>query len=124
MRVGGAFPFPQNAVPIYLGQGEQCYVPEGNFLLTLGFATELQWFDPTDLIWRSYAQPLTQSIQIESDGYNWRLCNMSGVVVGGTITNAGSGGTNGIGATQTGVSVSFGAAPANGVAAAGYAVVG
>jgi hypothetical protein len=52
--------------------------------------------------------------------------NNSGTCVGGNITNAGSGGTNGIGPNQTGSTVTF-AAPAAGGATAtaqGYVVVG
>jgi hypothetical protein len=124
MRIGGAFAPSQPSIPITLGSGGQCFLPEGNFLVSLGFVTVLQWWDPTDLVWRDYAMPLMQGVEIESDGYNWRLLNMSGVVTGATITAAGSGAAaNGIGATQTGVNVAF-AAPAAGVTATGYAIVG
>lgn len=124
MRIGGAFSPAQPSIPITLGSGGQAILPEGGWLISLGFCTILQWWDPTDLVWRDYAQPLQQGVQIETDGYNWRLFNNSGTVNGCTITAAGSGATaNGIGATQTGVSVAI-AAPAAGITATAYAIVG
>jgi hypothetical protein len=94
-------------------------------MVTTGSQTVLEWWDPTDAIWRNYAGPNTWE-QISSDGANFRLVNLSGVVVGGNITNAGSGGTNGIGPIQTGSTVAFAAPAAGGVTATaqGYVVVG
>jgi hypothetical protein len=49
---------------------------------------------------------------------------MSGVVSAVQITNAGSSGTNGIGSAATGTTIGFGSAPANGIAAQAYPIVG
>ena len=125
MRIGGAFPFGQVAVPVGLAGGEAFYFPPGTYQYVLGNQTVLQYFDPTDAAWRNVAWPGSWGNVASSDGYNWRLINLSGVVTGASITNAGSGGTtNGIGTLTTGVTVGFGAAPANGVAAAAYPIVG
>jgi len=123
-RIGGPFNFGQTALPIALGPGGIFVPPPGNYLVTLGLTTVLQYYDPTLQEWRVYAQPQADALPVAMDGTNWRLVNMSGVVIGANITNAGSGATNGIGQAATGVSVSFGAAPSNGVAAQGYAIVG
>jgi hypothetical protein len=132
-QIRGIFPFPstspQNSggVPgvLTLQSGGVWYPPAGTYLITTGSQTIVQWYDPTDGIWRQYAGP--ESInQLSCDGTNYRLLNNSGTCVGGNITNAGSGGTNGIGPVQTGSTVSF-AAPAAGGAPAtaqGYVVVG
>jgi len=108
-----------------LASGGVWYPPSGTYLITTGSQTIVQWWDPTNAIWRQYAGPETLA-QISCDGANYRLVNNSGTCVGGNITNAGSGGVNGIGPNQTGSTVTF-AAPAAGGAPAtaqGYVVVG
>ena len=131
-QIRGVFPLPFtspqiNGVPnvLTLPSGGIYYPPPGTYLINTGGQTICQWWDPTNAIWRNYAGPETLA-QISCDGTNYRLVNMSGVVVGANITNAGSGGTNGIGPTQTGATVAFAAPAAGGVTATaqGYAVVG
>jgi hypothetical protein len=124
MRIGGAFTFGQGAVPVGLAGGEVAYLPPGNYYVQLGNQTCLQVFDSVNMIWRNIGFP-GGNLQVNStDGYNWRLVNMSGVVQALQITNAGSGGTNGIGTAATGTAIGFGAAPSNGIAAAAYPIVG
>jgi hypothetical protein len=131
-QMRGYFPLPsaspQNTgVPqiLTLPSGGIYYTPPGEYLITTGSQTVIEWWDPVGAIWRNYAGPNTWE-QISSDGANYRLVNLSGVVVGANITNAGSGGTNGIGPIQTGSTVSFAAPAAGGVTATaqGYVVVG
>lgn len=123
-RIGG--PFPVNfsgAFPVSLSGGQIIYLPAGNFWGTLGSQTVLQWFDPVAYSWRNYNN--STPFSFDSDGSNWRLVNMSGVVQGASITNAGSGGTNGIGAVATGTIVTFGAGSSGaGGTATGYAIIG
>jgi len=131
-QMRGFFPLPPTSpqnigVPnvISLASGGVGYPPSGTYLITTGSQTIVQWWDPTDAIWRQYAGPETLA-QISCDGANYRLLNNSGTCVGANITNAGSGGVNGIGPNQTGSTVTF-AAPATGGAPAtaqGYVVVG
>ncbi len=131
-QMRGFFPLPPTSpqnigVPnvISLASGGVWYPPSGTYLITTGSQTIVQWWDPTDAIWRQYAGPETLA-QISCDGANYRLLNNSGTCVGANITNAGSGGVNGIGPNQTGSTVTF-AAPATGGAPAtaqGYVVVG
>jgi hypothetical protein len=127
-RIGGAFPFPTAQVNegggiIALASGGMFYLPPGEWACTTGTVTCLQWFDPIDQIWRGVQEPTLQGQMISSDGFNYRLINLSGVVTGAAITNAGSGGTNGIGNTATSASVVF-TGPSAGVTATGYPIVG
>ncbi len=110
---------------VMLASGGQYVIPQGNYLCQLGSQTVAEWYDQNNGLWR-VVQPSGDLMQISSDGGNYRLVNMSGVVVGPNITNAGSGGTNGIGPSQTGSTVTFGAPAAGGVTATatGYVVVG
>lgn len=129
-RIGGVFPFSQQMPAngdgeIPLPSGGIYLIPPGNYVPLTGSQTNLQWFDPNQLAWRVLF-PTDTPVPISSDGTNYRLVNLSGVVVGASITNAGSGGTNGIGATATGVTVAFGAPAAGGAlaTATAYPIVG
>ena len=124
MRIGGAFPYGQASVPVGLGGGEIWYMPPGGYYCNLGSVTLLQVFDNVNQIWRNIGYPGGNLQVTESDGFNYRLVNMSGNIAAVNITNAGSGGTNGIGTAATGVTIGFGAAPANGIAAQAYPIVG
>ncbi len=128
-RIGGAFPFPVPGIVngggvVSLSSGEVFYPPAGNYIVSCGDQSVLQFWDSVSQLWRNFGPPGANAMNFATDGYNWRLFNASGVVVGTTITNAGTTGTNGIGATATGASVSFGAAPTNGRFATGYPIVG
>jgi hypothetical protein len=131
-QIRGLFPLPftspqNNGLPniVTLPSGGVWYPPSGTYLITTGSQTIVEWWDQTDAIWRQYAGPETLA-QISADGSNYRLVNNSGTCVGGNITNAGSGGVNGIGPIQTGSTVTFAAPAAGGVTAQaqGYVVVG
>src|SRR5712671_2010272 len=131
-QIRGYFPLPSGSPQntgapqvLTLPSGGIYYPPSGEYLITTGSQTVIQWWDPTNAIWRNYAGPNTWE-QISADGANYRLVNLSGVVVAANITNAGSGGVNGIGPNQTGSTVTFAAPAAGGVTATaqGYAVVG
>ena len=130
-RIGGAFPLPFPIVQaangaVILGGGGVFYPPAGNYFLSLGDVTALQYFDGQSQQWRVLGAPDSPPMFVSVDGYNFRLLNMSGIITGAAITNAGTGGTNGIGSVATGVNIAF-AAPAAGGApatATGYAIVG
>jgi hypothetical protein len=130
-RIGGLFPFPlrtpgSGGGEVVLVGGGTYTFPPGNFLVCTGSQTNVQWFDPNEQQWRNVMPTVSDVIDVSSDGCNYRLMNMSGVVVGASITNAGSGGTNGIGSAATGVVVSFSNPAVGGalLAATGYAIVG
>lgn len=129
-RIRGFYPDSITEIPygggqVPLASGGMFYPPGGDYLVWLGGQTCLQHWDPIGGQWQEIGNPNTDALPMWSDGCNWRLVNMSGVVTGTAITNSGSGGTNGIGATATGVSVVFtGPGVTGGVTALGYAIVG
>jgi hypothetical protein len=125
MRIYGPAPFGQPSVAVPLSGGEVFYAPPGNYMTALGNQTVVQFFDSVNLLWRNVGFPGGFFGEFATDGFNFRLVNMSGVVQGALITNAGSGATtNGVGATATGVTIGFGAAPTNGIAASAYPIIG
>lgn len=124
VRIGGAFPFGQNLRVVDLPPGGLYYPPAGNYLINLGSCSVLQFWDNLGQQWRGAGWPLSTAVPFQTDGYNWRIVNLSGVVIAASITNAGSGYTNGIGAAATGVSITFGSAPSAGRVPAAQAIVG
>jgi hypothetical protein len=94
-----------NAVRVAPGQSYN--IPPGNFMLTSGPYTSLQWLDPVTGKFRTVgASPLNAPQFIQSDGGNYRLANLTGCPVGALITNAGgANATNGIGSAATGLTI-------------------
>jgi len=136
IRIGGDFPFGAGmpagwsntvgAVVYQLAPGQAIFPPAGKYEFTSSLVSILQNWDPQEQTWRAYGGlgPNSDAQDFETDGFNWRIFNSSGVVIGANITAAGSGATNGIGTNITAATVSLGAAPANGIAAVMYPVIG
>lgn len=110
-QIRGAFPFPVAQIAEFGGKivlpgGGIIYPPSGEYLVSLGTNTVIEMFLPIEQVWQSIA---SASDYMPFDGYNTRLHNITGCVTALTITGAGSGGTNGIGATATGATVAIAA---------------
>jgi hypothetical protein len=96
-----------------LAAGASFVIPAGNWNVRLGPYSTVQEFDPVLQIFRPHGDDGVTwgSIgggtfrQVQSDGQNWRIANLTGCAVGALITTAGSAMTNGIGTTATGVTV-------------------
>jgi hypothetical protein len=128
-RIGGIFPFPfetpQTGDGTYSLAGGGVYVPPaGDWQVVCDANTQLQWFNPNTLVW----QPSTAGAafqQVSTDPANFRIINTTGTVTGTTITGAGTGATNGIGTTATGVTLVFTASPVGAIATAvAFPIVG
>lgn len=104
---GIGLPFPQNLYPSdlqnapidcssnrqVLAPGESFVVPAGDWTIALGGYLVLQFIDPITGVWTfasgsAYTRGL---ILISSDGFNVRIANLTGCVVGAVVANAGSG---------------------------------
>lgn len=83
---------------IQLAAAEIFNLPAGTYMVIPGSYTSVQFLDPVTGTWRTInAENSFQPIVLDSDGGNFRLANLTGTPVGGFITNAGSGLTNGFG---------------------------
>lgn len=129
-QIRGPFPLPftspqntQMPSALLLQQGQAYPLPPGEYLVQTGDQTVIQVYDPVNGFWRNYSPPCSMC-QISLDGFNYRLINLSGCVVGAFITAAGSAGTNGIGPLQTGVTITWGSAPSPGRVPSAYGIVG
>jgi hypothetical protein len=128
-QIRGAFPFPlaqpqEGGGVIALASGGTFQFPSGEWLLQTGANTAVQWWDPIAQAWRNYVSASNIADYFSTDGYNYRMLNLTGIVQVASFT-AGSGGTNGIGFAATGAAVSIIASNTTGGAqATAYAVVG
>ena len=119
---------PSTAVTLQGGQ--YTVLPAGQYLVMPGKYTFFQWYDPVSTTWKNFQTP-TQSgpYYISSDGYNYRLANMTGCVVGAVVTNGGTANTAKNGFWAAGSSLTSGVVattttPSSGVAATFNAIVG
>lgn len=69
----------------------------GQYIVSLGAVSEFQVKDSGSSQWKRTAisSSVTKALLVSSDGTNYRVANTTDVPVSGTITNAGSGLTNG-----------------------------
>ena len=106
-----------------MGSGGVCYFPPGEYVVLTDASCQIERWDPTENVWASFIAASTGGF-ISVDGFNFRVHNITGVVSGNTLT-AGSGMTNGIGPTATGVSVAYAASNTTGYpTATGYVIIG
>ena len=114
----GIYPTPrgQPSIAFDLGAGSTRIVPAGTWLVTTGLYSCIQEYDPIQGQWTwpggGYAND-SGPFYINSDGFNYRVANLCGTIVGATVTTAGS-------AYTTAPTVSF----ANAAGAAATAIVG
>jgi hypothetical protein len=108
---------PSSAVTLQSGQSQ--VLPSGQYLVQLGKYSAIQYWDPVSLTWRNLinSQPGRAEL-FSSDGYNYRLINLSGTVVGGVPTTLGTSNAakNGVwpaGSSSTPGVTAIVAAPAN-----------
>src|ERR1700693_1701631 len=99
---------PNNPQSVNLQSGAVWSVPQGNFYLKIPPQSSLQWQDLNTGLWRGFdSGPSNNPIEVQSDGTNFRVINVSGTISGANITTAGTL------YTQANTTVSF-AAPAAG----------
>ena len=93
----GPYDQTHTPIPVNLSSGNLFMIPTGQFWVQPGLYTFLEYYDPITTTWRVLQTP-TQSagLAVSSDGYNWRLANLTGCMVGASVTNGGTGNTNGI----------------------------
>lgn len=128
-RIGGAFPLPiaqiqEGGSRVELASGGTFYFPPGEYICLNDTHTQIEFFDGQSQTWQ-ILYPVSTGGYLSADGFNFRAHNITGIVSGNTIATAGSGMTNGIGPTATGVALSYGASNTTGYpTATAYAVIG
>lgn len=84
--------FTSSTNDISLAAGEAIPIPAGRWFISLGKYCSLQYLDPVTTQWtglRDGEDNVTQH-NIWSDGFNVRIANLTGCVVGAVVTNGGS----------------------------------
>ena len=79
---------------VTLQGGQYAVLPNGQYMVMPGKYTFMQFYDPVSMTWKNM-QGTAQGMPfyISSDGYNYRLFNPTGTVVGGIVTNGGTANT-------------------------------
>jgi hypothetical protein len=91
-ELGGApYDFPSNYQT--LAAGDQLPIPRGDWLVSLGSYCVLQFLDPVNNNWTIAATAAWDSgLQyVQSDGFNYRIANLTGCPIGGLVNAYGSG---------------------------------
>lgn len=87
------YDFPSNQIT--LAAGDQLAIPRGDWLITLGSYCVLQYDDPLTPagVWTIAASAAWDAglIYVQSDGFNYRIANLTGCPVGGIVNAYGSG---------------------------------
>ena len=106
---GVGVPLPQSLYPSELGilvapydlysnynslaAGDALPIPQGTWWVDTGLYSVLQYRDPVTNVW-GFAGAMTWGqgpIYIKSDGFSWRIANLTGCPVGGVVTAPGNG---------------------------------
>src|SRR6266567_7494406 len=84
------------AQPISLVPGQVSLIPQGQWVVTSGLYSQVQYLDSGMQAWRNLRPDRGPSI-VSSDGTNYRVANLSGCPVGAVVTNAGTNASNAAG---------------------------
>ena len=68
--------------------------PAGQYILTPGPYTLVEYLDPVSGLWRGQNPLMGGPQYISTDGQNVRICNRTGTALGAFVTNVGSGYTS------------------------------
>ncbi len=73
-----------------LSPGDSFAVPAGSWLINPGPVSLLQWLDPVTGVWRGMSSALVKTVPVISDGFNYRVANLTGCPVSAVVTTGGS----------------------------------
>jgi hypothetical protein len=104
---GQGLPLPQNLYPtelqgapqdvptnrVSLAAGDTLAIPAGDWIISLGMYLVLQYLDPVTNIWTtSSSESYDRGLKfLTSDGFAWRIANLTGCPVSASVTAYGSG---------------------------------
>jgi hypothetical protein len=104
---------------VTLQSGQFAVLPAGQYMVALGKYSVMQYYDPVSTTWRNFNNAYNGNpFPFVSDGFNYRIINLSGCVVGAVVTTGGTSNTakNGFwaaGSSSTAGVTAIVAAPAN-----------
>lgn len=85
-------PFTAPCNQVSLGPGKTLTIPAGSWIVMWGAHTVPQWKDPVSGEWKELAAAAAGgSMNIQSDGFNYRIANVTDTAIGGIVTAAGTG---------------------------------
>ncbi len=87
-------PYDFSTNRVCLAPGQQLPIARGDWYVTLGSYCVAEFLDPVSNTWTIAATAGWQGgvLFVQSDGFNWRVSNLLGCVVGAVVNNYGAGG--------------------------------
>lgn len=83
--------FGQGQNEFSLAAGQAVAVPAGSWLISPGLYSLIQYLDPETGIWRGFSSARAKIQFVQSDGFNYRVANLTGCPVAAVVTNPGTG---------------------------------
>jgi hypothetical protein len=86
-------PFTAPTNQVELQSGQALLIPAGTWIVAaIGDVSAVQWLNPVNNEWTNLTEVGAPfGITIRSDGFNFRVANLSGVATGATVTTPGTG---------------------------------
>lgn len=84
-------PYGEATNEIQLAAGQALLIPAGEWMITLGKYSVLQWLDPVSTTWRVIDAAREGPQYVKSDGFTRRVANMTGCPIAAVVTNMGNG---------------------------------
>src|ERR1700752_3224846 len=100
---GVGLPFPQNLYPsdlynapidassnrLALAPGDSIVLPAGDWYISPGFYNVIQFLDPVTGIWTTTSSAsFNRGLHfVKSDGFNYRVANLTGCIVSASVVN-------------------------------------
>lgn len=83
---------PTNRITLTPGDAIQIPAsPQSGYVVSVGAYGVRQYLDPVTLAWQGFSSVLTQNSQTPSDGFNYRVANLTACPITAIVTNKGSG---------------------------------
>lgn len=73
-----------------LSPGNAVVIPRGRYLVHLGGYALVQMLEPVTQSWMPFASSRVSPVEVDSDGVNFRVANMTGCALAAVVTNGGS----------------------------------
>jgi len=84
-------PYQQGTNEVRLAAGQALPIPAGEWLITLGKYSVIQFLDPVSTTWRIIEASREGPQFVKSDGFTRRIANLTGCPVAAVVTNMGNG---------------------------------
>lgn len=91
LQVTAPIPYTPGSNYVDLPAGDALPIPAGEYIVSVGPYSLLQWLDPVTGVFRSFDTNRSILRQLQSDGFTRRVANLTGCPIAAVVTTQGSG---------------------------------